>query len=54
MQHQADSVADIRKRKLLSHFDEGIVIIDGQTYTYDVRLFDEKKHDLFFIDGVLK
>ena len=53
MQHQADSAADIRKRKLLSRFHEGKVIIDGQTYTYDIRLFDKKKHDMFFIDGVL-
>lgn len=54
MQHQADSAADIRKRKLLLGFDEGKVIIDGHTYTYDVRLFNEKKHDMFFVDGVLK
>lgn len=56
MQHQrrADLSANIAKAKLLKGFDEGKVTIDGVTYEYDVREFDNQKHDMYFEDGQLK
>lgn len=47
----ADQVA---KAKLLAGFDEGNVTIDGVTYDYDVRIFTNKEHHMYFNNGVLE
>lgn len=44
----------IAKSKLLKGFDEGKVTINGCTYEYDVRLFSNQEHHMYFYDGVLK
>lgn len=53
-QHRADTLDRIAKAKLLSGFDEGKVTICGITYEYDIRIFNEKRHDMYFNNGVLK
>lgn len=40
--------------KLLKGFDEGKITINGCTYEYDVRLFSNQEHHMYFYDGVLK
>lgn len=51
---QASDAIRISQEKVLNGFDEGKVTICGITYEYDVRLFNDKKHEMLFVDGVLK
>ena len=44
----------IAKSKLLKGFDEGKVTINGCSYEYDVRLFDNRTYHMYFNDGVLE
>lgn len=53
-QRRADKAGDLARAELLKGFDEGKVTICGCTYEYDVRLFVDKKHDMYFIDGELQ
>lgn len=53
-QHMADTSDLIAKVKLLRGFDEGKITICGITYEYDIRIFDEKRHNMYFNNGVLK
>ena len=52
--HMANTVDVIPKSKLLKGFDEGKVTINGCTYEYDVRVFDNKEYHMHFNDGVLE
>lgn len=52
--HKANMIDRISKAKVLAGFDLGNVTIDGITYSYDVRTFTEKKHHMYFNDGILE
>lgn len=43
----------IPQAMLLKGFDEGKVTICGDTYEFDIREFDDKKHHMYFVNGVL-
>lgn len=49
----AATADQISKAKLLTGFDEGKVTIDGITYDYDVRTLIDKRHHMYFNNGVL-
>ena len=53
-QHRADTAGQLAKAKILAGFDIGKVTIDGITYDYDIRTFVEKKHDMYFNNGLLE
>lgn len=52
--HIANTADIIAKSKLLKDFDKGKVTINGYTYEYDVRVFDNKEYHMYFNDGVLE
>lgn len=52
--HQANTADQIAKAKILTGFDKGKVTIGGITYDYDVRIFINKEHHMYFNDGLLK
>ena len=43
----------ISEARALREFDKGKVTISGVTYHYDIRTFINKKHEMYFIDGIL-
>lgn len=49
----ANCSTQISEAKALREFDKGTVTISGVTYHYDIRTFTNKKHDMYFIDGIL-
>lgn len=51
--HKVSDAGKIVKRKLLKGFDEGNVTIKGITFTFDVRMIQNKEHQMFFTDGIL-
>ena len=52
--HLADNTTNAILAKKLSGFLEGKITINGHTYKYDIRKFVDKKHDMYFNDGILK
>lgn len=52
-QYRADNANNIAKAKILKGVIDGKVTIRGFTYNYDVREFINKKHDMYFEDGIL-
>ena len=50
---KAVTSTDFRKIKLLEGFDKGVVTINGKSYKYDIREFDNKNHHMYFKDGHL-
>lgn len=53
-QRHADNVNNMVKAKMLNGFIDGKITICGCTYSYDVREFTNKRHDMWFKDGFLK
>lgn len=52
--HRANTADQISKAKVLTGFDVGNITIGGITYSYDVRTFVDKKHYMYFNDGILE
>lgn len=53
-QRKADTADQIARAKILTGFDKGKVTIGGITYDYDVRTFVDKKHNMYFKNGLLE
>lgn len=52
--YRANIADQIAKAHILAGFDKGKVTIGGITYDYDVRTFVEKKHHMYFNNGILE
>lgn len=51
--HLANTADNIRKANLLKGLDEGRITISGKTYSVDVRVFIDKRYDMYFERGRL-
>ena len=44
----------LKKKKLLEDAIEGKVTINGNMYVFDIRTFEGKQHQMYFVDGALQ
>ena len=44
----------LKKKKLLEDAIEGKVTINGNLYQFDIRTFEGKQHQMYFVDGALQ
>ncbi len=51
--HLANTADNIMKANLLKGLDEGRITISGKIYSVDVRVFIDKRYDLYFERGRL-